>query len=345
MKFLLFPFAILYKLVTDFRNHLYNIGSKRSFRFTVPTIVVGNLTVGGTGKTPHVEWVVNQLISKYKLAILSRGYGRKTSGLIFADETASAKKIGDEPFQYYTKFSSVPVIVCEQRAFAIPFIVAEYLETQVIILDDAYQHRTVNGHFKILLSDYNRPFYSDFLLPYGRLREARHNARRADAVIVSKTPEDCSATEMESIKLEIQKYVDATTPIYFSTIQYGELYSIYNKTNQPTFDKNTKVILMTSIANTQNFVEYIKQHFTEIVKHFEFSDHYSYIEYDMKELEKQLNAYKNSIIICTEKDASKLVAFKEKYSHLPIYALPIEIKILNNENQLIEQIEKAIIVE
>ena len=203
---LLYPFTLLYGTITDFRNHLYNMGQRPSIQFDTNVINVGNLTVGGTGKTPHVEYLIRLLHSQYKVATLSRGYGRKTKGFILANDEATAESIGDEPLQFYKKFKNECVVsVGEERALAIPHILTEHPETQVVLLDDAYQHRAVTPSFNILLTDYNRLFYQDYPFPSGRLRERRKGAKRANAVIVTKCPDDLSSSAQQAIEQQIRK--------------------------------------------------------------------------------------------------------------------------------------------
>jgi tetraacyldisaccharide 4'-kinase len=194
LRILLLPVAWLYEGITRLRNWLYDKGYKKSTSFPLPVISVGNLTVGGTGKTPHVEYLVRLLKDQRQLVTLSRGYGRQTKGFLIADEQANAATIGDEPMQFYQKFGhQIKVAVGEKRVPAIEQILRLYPKTEIILLDDAFQHRAVRPCFSILLSDYHRPFYTDFVLPAGRLRESRKGAGRADAVIFSKCPQNLSA--------------------------------------------------------------------------------------------------------------------------------------------------------
>lgn len=206
------PFSILYKLVMQFRNHLYDIEYKAVFHFNTKVISVGNLSMGGTGKTPFVEYILRFLIEKgysNKVATLSRGYGRKTKGFRIANNEDSPKTVGDEPFQIYQKFRNEAVVsVGEDRVLAIPSIIYEHPENEIIVLDDAYQHRSVKPNFSILLTDFSSLFYDDYVLPSGTLRESRKGAKRADVVIVTKCPLDLGKTEQEKIKERIEKYSD-----------------------------------------------------------------------------------------------------------------------------------------
>ena len=254
LKLLLSPFAFIYKLATDLRNHLYDIGYRPSIQFDRFVVSVGNLTVGGTGKTPFVELLVRLLSSKYKMAVLSRGYGRKTRGFRMANSQDNAETLGDEPFQYYIKYGNkINVAVGEERALAIPEILFHSDETELIILDDAYQHRAVGRNLNILLSDFNRPFYTDLVLPAGRLRESRKHAQRSDVVIVTKCPHHLDEDAMTAIEKEIRRYGGNKMPVYFTGIKYLEPKRIFG---EMSFSKN--VFLFTGIANPSPLENYVK---------------------------------------------------------------------------------------
>ncbi len=335
LKSILFPFAILYDLVTSFRNYLYDTGRRGSVKFDANVISVGNLTVGGTGKTPHIEYLIRLLKDQYKVATLSRGYGRKTKGFILADKTSNASTIGDEPFQYYNKFSNeIAVAVGEERVIAIPSILMELPDTKVILLDDAYQHRAVRPSLNILLSDYNRPFYEDCLLPAGRLRESRRGARRADVVIVSKCPPTISDQEQEIIASSIRKYSNKNVPIYYSSVKYSTPLPVFSK--EYTY-KDKKVLLFTGLANAKPFVEHIKQQF-EVVEHIAFKDHYFYKVPDILgilEKFKMFNTNDDHILITTEKDMVKLLQedIKILLKEVPLFYIPIEVYLLKCKNE------------
>ena len=336
-QIILYPFTLIYKWITDFRNYLYDIDYKKSFLFDTKVINVGNITVGGTGKTPHVEYLIRFLKEDYKIATLSRGYGRKSKGFILADEKANASMIGDEPMQFYQKFASeITVTVGEERIEAIPKILYERPETQVILLDDAYQHRAVIPDFNILLTDYSRLFYKDFPFPSGRLRESRKGAKRADAVIVSKCPVDLAENEKKEIISSINQYTKEGTPIYFTSIKYGEIIPVQKTDNPIKLDKNISVLLFSGIAKAQNLENYVSGK-TDLKEHLTFSDHHFYT---IKELGNiKLNFEKimatSKIILTTEKDAVKIKE-GELFSvleGLPVYYLPIEIYFQEEEGE------------
>ena len=345
-QILLFPFTILYILITDFRNHLYNIGSKKSFQFDVPVISVGNLTVGGTGKTPHVEYLIRLLKTEYQLATLSRGYGRKTKGFRLASTQDSAQTIGDEPLQFYQKFGNeISVAVGEERALAIPSILLEKPETQIILLDDAYQHRSVKPHLNILLTDYNRLFYQDFPFPSGRLRESRKGAKRADIIIVSKCPKDLKQDEKEMIASKIRTYSLPKIPIYFSGIRYTDPIAVFDAEQSIVWDNRLSVVLISGIAQTQPLEKYLASQYN-LALHLNFGDHY---HYSIKEVEKIRQAFDslnqpNKVLLMTEKDAVKFrdPNFEKILADRPCYYLPIEIFFQESEKDFQHNIFKIV---
>jgi tetraacyldisaccharide 4'-kinase len=327
LKFLLLPFAFLYRLVTDFRNHLYNIGSRKSAVFDLPLINVGNLTVGGTGKTPHIEYLIRLLKNTYKLATLSRGYGRKSKGFLLADSNSTARTIGDEPMQFFEKFGNeITVAVCEERAVGIPWILAERVDTQVVLLDDAFQHRAVTPSLNLLLTDYNRLFYQDYLLPAGRLRESANGAKRAHAVLVSKCPDNLTPATRAVIIDEIEKYISPQTPVFFTGIEYGE--PVFVSAIKPE-EKATKVLLVSGIATPEVLRQYASENF-DLRGHLIFKDHHTYSEKDLKDIIETFEGCKADFVLTTEKDMTKLRPTNLSQK-LPLAFLPIEIYFLTEE--------------
>jgi tetraacyldisaccharide 4'-kinase len=321
LRILLFPFSWLYYLITQVRNYMYDQGLKPSVKFEIPVLCVGNLTVGGTGKTPMIEHLIRLLQSRYKLATLSRGYGRATKGIRIAGPAENASTIGDEPFQFYTKFARrITVAVGEERALAIPTILQERPDTQIILLDDGFQHRKVSPGFSILLTDYHRPFYRDFLLPSGRLRESRWGAARADVIVVTKCPPHISEDQMIEIESSIRHY--AEKPVFFTHIRYG---------NPTPFTKMSgsltkHVVLITGIGNSKPLENYLKENYT-MVKHLAFNDHHKYTEADVKAMINLRNDYPQASFLTTEKDKVKLDApqFQTLLGDFPLFYLPIEV--------------------
>lgn len=336
-QLLMSPFSILYKWVMQLRNHLYDIEHKAVFRFDTKVISVGNLSMGGTGKTPFVEYILRFLIQKgYSncVATLSRGYGRKSKGFRIANEKDSPKTIGDEPFQIYQKFKNEAVVsVGEDRVLAIPSIINEYPENKVILLDDAFQHRSVKPNFSVLLTDYNALFYEDYVLPSGTLRESRIGAKRADVIIVTKCPINLAKAEQNKIKLHIKKYTDK--PIFFTSVKY-----------KMTVAKaaGRDIILVTGIAQSQRFKEHLTKEGFKIVKHFDFSDHHNFTLKEIEEIEKMANAL-DSDIMTTEKDWVRITSMPElsKAFQAKLFYIPIMVQFLDEEKTFHQILEDSIL--
>ena len=321
LRILLFPFSWLYYLITQIRNRLYDRGIKPSVKFEIPVICVGNLTVGGTGKSPMIEHLIRLLQNKYKIATLSRGYGRTTQGIRIAGPSENASTIGDEPFQFFTKFGRrVTVAVGEERALAIPTILQERSDTQVILLDDGFQHRKVSPGFSILLTDYHRPFYTDFLLPSGRLRESRWSAGRADVIVVTKCPINLSEDKMIEIERSIRHY--AEKPVFFTNIRYGNVTAFDNSLALPS----KQIVLITGIANSKPLETHARENYT-VIKHFSFNDHHAYQESDIKTFIEFKKSHPQVSFLTTEKDKVKLDTpqFQKMLSGFPLFFLPIEV--------------------
>jgi tetraacyldisaccharide 4'-kinase len=321
MKFLriiLFPFAVLYGIITSIRNFFFDIGILKSYSFNVPVIAVGNLSVGGTGKTPQIEYLIRLLSPNYKIATLSRGYKRKSEGFILADEISNAEILGDEPFQIHQKFPNIKVAVDANRKNGIETLLGLKDKPDVILLDDAFQHRKVKAGFYILLSAYNDLFCNDFLLPTGNLRESRNAAKRADIIIITKCPKDLSQTEQQNIsrKIGIDK------PIFFSFIDYDD--KIYNETDSKNVDeiKNSEKLLLAGIAKPESFFNYLEND-NDIT--LQFPDHHHFSEIDIKSIKYSAM---NNIIVTTEKDYVRL-----KDSDLKsLFYLPIKSSFIDKKN-------------
>lgn len=281
LKILLYPFAMLYGAIIWLRNKLYDAGFLSSVEFSVPVICVGNLSVGGTGKTPHVEYLIRELQYQYKVATLSRGYKRITKGFLLADENSNALRIGDEPMQYHIKYPDIEVCVAEERLTGIPQLLLNRPNVDIILLDDAYQHRSVKAGVNILITDYIRPFYSDYILPYGSLREARKAYKRADIIIVSKCPEALTLTQSILITKQIQPL--AHQQVYFSSIRYKEPYDLF--TNHPVSIAGKKVILVFCIARPQSLIDYVKTQ-TPDVHLLSYPDHHYFLSKDIAEIKE-----------------------------------------------------------
>ncbi|MCG8306944.1 MAG: tetraacyldisaccharide 4'-kinase [Cytophagales bacterium] len=342
LRILLFPFAMLYKLVTDLRNHLYDIGNKKSVTFNRFVISVGNLTAGGTGKTPFAELLIRELKQDHRLAVLSRGYKRKTRGFRMAADSDDAKSIGDEPFQFFTKYGhKIRVAVGEDRALAIPELLYNDDSIEVIILDDAYQHRSVTPQLNILLSDYSRPFYNDFVLPAGMLRESRKHACRADLVVVTKCPAELTETDMEEVKSDIHRYARTNTSVYFAGIRYLEPELACGNER---FSKD--VFLFSGIANPGSFEQYVDQNFN-LLGHRKFPDHHAYSKKDLQMLIENFESIRsdNKCLLTTEKDIVRIKSMKEEARFLmsyPVFYLPIELYFLRNGDSFARELKEKV---
>jgi tetraacyldisaccharide 4'-kinase len=273
-----------------------------------------------------IEHLIRILSGEFQLATLSRGYGRKSKGIRMASAKESPLTIGDEPFQFYKKFGDrVTVAVGEERALAIPTILQEYPQTEIILLDDAFQHRRVSPSLSILLSDYNRPFYRDVPLPAGRLREGRGGAARADVIVVTKCPPEISDDEMMDIEKLIRLY--AEKPVFFTSIRYGNPVPFSNNLVSPT----QNVMLVSGIANPKPLEDHVSQNYT-LLKHLKFKDHHFYTHSDMESMARELDRNPEMSIMTTEKDKIKLEMseFQATVNKLPFFYLPIEIDFLKD---------------
>lgn len=333
---LLFPFSILYDAVTSIRNRLYDTGIKPSTKFEAPVISVGNLSVGGTGKTPMIEYLIRLLGSDYHMATLSRGYGRKTKGVRIANDFDDAGTMGDEPFQFYRKFKGKAVVaVGEERAFAIPHILDQHPDTELILLDDAFQHRKVLPAFQILLTDFNNLFVNDLLLPAGRLRESRAGAERADVIVVTKCPPNVTDDRMIDIESSIRKY--SKKAVFFSKISYGNILPVFPL---PSGGEGGGIILVSGISNPRPLEEYLRHNFN-LVKHFSFPDHYVYSKKDLQTICEAARK-EQAVVVTTEKDVVKMDVEKFKSSSVSLNYLPIEIEFLKSGEEFDEMVLNAI---
>jgi len=299
---LLLPFVPIYYLITWLRNWMYDVGILKSTHFDVPTIVVGNLNVGGTGKSPMVEYVVRLLKNTTQLAILSRGYKRETDGFLLAGKNDSAKTLGDEPFQFYNKFNGVLVAVDSDRVNGINRLLKSEIKPGVIVLDDAYQHRKVQGGFNVLLTAYGNLYSNDILLPTGDLREPRSGAGRSDIIVVTKCPRDLSLVKRDDISRSLG--IKANQQLVFSAIGYNNKISNALEEEYNLIELVEKeVALITGIANPKPLVEFLKEQKVSLKKHLDYPDHHHFSKAEISLL-KELN--KKYVLLTTEKDFVRL---------------------------------------
>ena len=310
LRKILFPLAFLYWLITFIRNWLYDKGIFKSSSFNIPIIAVGNLSVGGTGKTPQIEYLIRLLSENYKVAVLSRGYKRTTEGFILADEKATASSIGDEPFQFYSKFSNIQVAVDANRKNGIENLLQHPNRPDVILLDDAYQHRKVKAGFYILLTAFDDLFCDDYILPFGNLREPSSGKKRADMIIVTKCPNDLSELAQQKIREKLK----VKQPVFFTTIQYDDyVFGNESKLLVSEIQSETKV-LVAGIAKPKLFFDFLKNETDEALV---FQDHHHFSKQDCEQILAKANGRK---IITTEKDFVRLNGLlpKEQLFYLSI---------------------------
>ena len=320
LRILLFPFAILYGFITSIRNFLFDKGILKSTSFDIPVIAVGNLSVGGTGKTPQIEYLIRLLSDKYKVATLSRGYKRKSEGFVLAEATSNAEILGDEPFQFYQKFPQIQVAVDANRTNGITQLLSQKEKPEIILLDDAYQHRKVKAGFYILLTSYGDLYADDFMLPTGNLRESRSGANRANIIVVTKCPKDLSDQNQEEIKLKLN--VKSSQQIYFTFIDYDDaIYSKEEKINVKDIKSEAK-ILLAGIAKPKPFFDYLKNENDECLT---YPDHHHFSDSDLDEIQ---NKAKGKKIITTEKDYVRL---KDSKLVSQLYYLPIKSTFINQQ--------------
>lgn len=329
------PLTLVYWMIIVLRNKMFDLELFHSRSFKVPIISVGNINVGGTGKSPTVEYLIKLLKNEYKIATLSRGYGRKTKGYLEASAFSSPLEIGDEPTQFKQKFNDISVVVDEDRVRALEKL--EH-EVDVVIMDDAYQHRQVKAGLSILLFDYNKVFMNDWMLPMGNRREPISGLSRADIIMITKTPKIFSPMERRRVEAHLPNYMNI--PIVYSYLKYAELKPLHESFEEKLFeslDKKTSVILLTGIADARLLINHLEFHKLKIVKHFDYPDHYNFATRDIEKVMNEYNSIEgnNKIIITTEKDAMRLLhpKFENKIEELPMYYLPIEADIHEKDKE------------
>ncbi len=320
-----------YSWVMAARNRAFDTGVLKSREFDVPTICVGNITVGGTGKTPHIEYIARLLKTSYAIAVLSRGYGRKSKGYIKANMDTTMEQIGDEPFQIKEKFADIDVAVCEKRTEGIDRLVTENKTLQAVLLDDAFQHRHVKAGLNILLIDSNRPVWRDCVMPFGRLRESIGAIGRADIVIFTKC-KGVTAEQKRAYRSYIKEIKDI--PVYFTTIRYGKPYPLFNSANT-AMPQESRVLLVTGIANPQPLKAEIEERGAK-VEFMQYADHHNFTDADFDDIVKQFRNGGYTMIVTTEKDATRMKPHEETLRSIrdSIYVMPIEVEFLDGEEKL-----------
>ena len=333
------PLSWLYGMVVHIRHKLFDLKILRSEEFDIPVVCIGNLTVGGTGKTPVAELLIERFSEHYRVGVLSRGYRRKTKGFVLSTPTSSARTIGDEPRQMKLKYPSVPVAVCEKRAEGIRLLRKAHPEIELIILDDAFQHRYVEPWVNILLMDYNNPVYRDRLLPWGRLRDTRNQIHRANFVLVTKCPDDLNPLDMRIVinSLGLVPYQS----LYFTRMRQGEITPLFADRAVGKVREGDPVIAMSGIANPVPLLENLRKRF-DVVAELTFDDHHTYRLSDMRRLEALFAAYPDAVVLTTEKDAVKLTNRKKVPEAVQqrLYYVPIHVSfVADSESEFLRQLE------
>ena len=342
---LLAPFALLYGIGILLRNGLYHKGLLKSTSFDLPVIGVGNLTLGGAGKTPHVEYLIRLLSPYLKVGVLSRGYKRETKGFHIVRPGDTSKEVGDEPLQYFLKYKDIIVAVSESRSLGIPMMLTADPHIQSIILDDSYQHLSVRPGLHILLTEYSRPYTEDSLLPMGRLREWASGADRADIIIVTKCPDDLDVTEMDMMRTRLD--LEVRQRLYFSKYTYGPLYHLIDGSRHllRSFDR---VILLTAIANEAYLLSYIEKEVPE-VHPMSYEDHHWYTPHEMSVIKQHYDhlSDRSSVIVTTEKDATRLILHRAYIieHRLPIMVLPLKVTFLADQGAQFDQEIKDFLIQ
>ena len=333
------PLAWIYGLVVGIRHKLFDLKILRSEEFDIPIVCVGNLTVGGTGKTPVTEYLIEYFASRYNIAVLSRGYKRKTRGFVLSDVRSSFRAIGDEPKQIKLKYPEIPVAVCERRVEGIRRLREAHPEVNLIILDDAFQHRYVESWVNILLMDYNNPIYHDSFLPQGTLRDSRSQLYRANFVLVTKCPDDLNPLDMRIVINSLGLFPYQS--LYFTRMRQGEITPLFADRAVGKVREGDPVIAMSGIANPVPLLENLRKRF-DVVAELTFDDHHTYRLSDMRRQEALFAAYPDAVVLTTEKDAVKLTnrkkvpeAVQQRLYYVPIYVSFVA----DSESEFLRQLE------
>ena len=332
MRILLLPISLLYHIVLKIRHKLYDWHVLKSTSFDLPMICVGNLNLGGTGKTPTVEYLINLLHENYRVATLSRGYGRNTKGFQRADHQSTYETIGDEPLQYFHKFPDIQVAVDEDRIEGVEKLITGKTAPEVILLDDAFQHRRIKAGLNILLTEYGHLYSDDFLFPAGTLRDIKSAAKRADIIVVSKSPKEL--TEEKKVQITKKLKPQDEQKVFFSYLEYESLKPLNEVAKQSSDNDTDAVLAFCGIANPKPFVEELERRY-KTVDFLHFADHHAYTEIDIKAILKRFECHngEKKIIVTTEKDAARLTnsPYLCQFEYAPLYDLPVRVRFHEKE--------------
>lgn len=338
-KLLLYPLSVLYGIVVYFRNRMYDLNMIKSKEFDVPVISIGNITVGGTGKTPHVEYLVNLLSQSFNVATLSRGYKRKTRGFRYVKVDSTVSDVGDEPLQIKRKFPEVTVSVCEKRVEGTQKLLnsKNNASPDVVILDDAFQHRRISPGINILLIDFNRQIKEDHLLPYGRMREGAAQMRRANIIVFTKCPDEITPITRRILMKDVD--LKPYQKLFFTSLEYEPLRSVFSgqDLDKEFYEKRScSVLLVTGIASPLLIRRYIEK-FTSNIELLSYPDHHNFSKGDMEIISKSFEKLegKNKIVVTTEKDAMRLKDRKDLSQEFMdvLYYLPVKVKFVEEDGK------------
>ncbi len=333
------PASWLYGLGLSVRHYLYDTGVYKSEEYDIPIVTVGNITVGGTGKTPTAEYLVQILSSYYYVAVLSRGYKRKTKGFLLCEPKMSYKRIGDEPKQIKMKFPSIPVAVCEDRREGIRLLREKHPEVNLIIMDDAFQHRAVESWVNIVLMDYNNPIYEDSLLPLGRLRDLKSSIHRANMVVVTKCPEGLTPLDRRLVSNNLELFPYQT--LFFTRFTSSKAMPIFGElSGSDPIEKGSPVVAISTIANPTTFIEHVEENY-KLIDKIIFPDHHTFKMKDITDIEAMLaKAPKGTRIVMTEKDAVKLIASKKiaESTRAKMYCISVNLTFVDDRDDYFSHI-------
>jgi len=339
-RILVSPFALLYGIGVWIHHGFYRLGLLKSTSYSIPVIGIGNLTVGGAGKTPHVEFFLRWLQQHIEVSVLSRGYKRKTKGFREVFSGSQVEEVGDEPLQFKRKFPESGVFVSESRVLGIPHIIRQRLDTQLIVLDDAFQHRAVKPGLSLLLSEYDNLFTDDYLLPVGRLREWRSGYERADAIIISKCPHDLDHEARARIRSQIQPRPEQR--LFFSHYRYGSMYQLLYPSVRINLHADMSVIVISGIARVGTLLAHVKEK-AGYVKSIEYGDHHEFSKYEVAQLKEHYDRMEGTqkVIVTTEKDAVRLEKHRLylQQNQLPVFVLPVSVTFGDDESTFKEYIQ------
>ena len=329
MRILLAPLALLFGIGVAIKSLIYKSGLLKGVSFSIPVINVGNLTVGGAGKTPHVEYLIRLLSPYLPVGTLSRGYKRKTKGFMLVRPGFNSNQVGDEPLLYARKYPGIAVSVCESRSIGVPKLLQSRPQTRVVLLDDAFQHRAIEPNLNILLTEYDEPFYNDWLMPSGRLREWRGGYRRADLIIVTKCPLNMSLEEQKEMVAKIKPIGDQH--VFFSRYGYFTPYRMWDPQRRTEITDEHEVLLICGIAKTEYLLEYLHSK-AGAVKLIQFDDHHVYSRHDLEMIKKYFDNMigEKRMVLTTEKDAMRLEGFREFFAsnNIQVDIPPIQVSFL-----------------